>query len=276
MAQQHAPAPAEPPQQAAPVQLAPARQDQVGDVRAVVALALHDEGLGPDHLLGRAEPDRDAEDFARRGVREPQVVHGGHAVARAEDEVDEAVPRIRLAQPVRERELGREAGRRRARRAPARSPACRRNTSRSFVSRTIPVYGASAWAPPIRNSTPALAQGRSARVYTRRVSGSRIASSAGARRTVTPAPGGRQFAALTAAPRGTARPVSPPAARPRTRDEAVDGVAELREPEGLLEIARRAEPQRAARDLAAAERGHEHDGHLRETRDAAPAGDRGP
>ena len=31
----------------------------------------------------------------------------------------------------------------------------RRNTSRSFVSRTMPVNGASAWAPPIRNSTRA-------------------------------------------------------------------------------------------------------------------------
>ena len=43
-------------------------------------------------------------------VREPEVVDDGHAVARAEDEIDEAISRIRLAQPVRERELGREAG----------------------------------------------------------------------------------------------------------------------------------------------------------------------
>src|SRR6185369_13329422 len=43
--QEHPPASSEAPEQATPVQILTARQDQMGDVRAVVALALHDEAL---------------------------------------------------------------------------------------------------------------------------------------------------------------------------------------------------------------------------------------
>ena len=54
MAEQHAPVRSEAPHQPVPVQQAAAVTEQVGDVGAVVALALHDQRLRPDHLLGRA------------------------------------------------------------------------------------------------------------------------------------------------------------------------------------------------------------------------------
>jgi hypothetical protein len=43
-------------------------------------------------------------------VGEPEVVDHGHAVSRAEDEVDEALAGIGLGQPVRERALRGEPG----------------------------------------------------------------------------------------------------------------------------------------------------------------------
>ena len=110
MTQQHAPSPAEAPEQAAPVKVRSAGEDEVCDVGAVVPLSLHDEGLGPDHLLRRAEADRHAKHGTGHRVREPEVIHDGHAIPRAVDEVDEPVPDIRLGEPVRERELGREPG----------------------------------------------------------------------------------------------------------------------------------------------------------------------
>ena len=67
---EHAPVGAEALEQPSPVEIAGA--DQVEDVGAVEALALHDEGLGPDHLLGRDQHHLPVEDRARRGVLEPR------------------------------------------------------------------------------------------------------------------------------------------------------------------------------------------------------------
>jgi hypothetical protein len=69
-------------------------------------LAFHDQSFGPDHLLGGNELDVHAEHLFLHGMLEPAVVHHGHAVARAEDQVDEVLAVMRLAQPVRERERG--------------------------------------------------------------------------------------------------------------------------------------------------------------------------
>src|SRR5262245_48390679 len=80
----------------------------MGNVGPVVTFALHDEGLGPDHLLRRAEQDGTAQDAAGCGVSEPEVVHRGDAVPRTEDDIDEAISRIYLCEPVRERQLGHE------------------------------------------------------------------------------------------------------------------------------------------------------------------------
>src|SRR5205085_12178636 len=60
---------------------------------------------GPDHLLGGGEPHGPAEDLFLDAVVEPVVVDGGHAVARAEGDVDEVLAAPRLAEPVRKRQL---------------------------------------------------------------------------------------------------------------------------------------------------------------------------
>ena len=52
---------AEAAEQPVPVEHLGPGADHVRDVGAVEPLALHDEGLLPDHLLGRDEPDRHAE-----------------------------------------------------------------------------------------------------------------------------------------------------------------------------------------------------------------------
>jgi hypothetical protein len=115
MRQQDPPVWTESTHQALPVDDVAARVEQVGDVGAVEALALLDEPLGPDHLLGRAELDRDVEDEVGRGVLEPLVVDHGDTVARTEDEVDVKLAMTRLAQPVRKGHFGLVArGRKRA------------------------------------------------------------------------------------------------------------------------------------------------------------------
>jgi hypothetical protein len=53
----------------------------VGHVRAVEALALLNERLGPEHLLGRTQLHRHIEDVVEWGVVEPFVVHLGHRIA---------------------------------------------------------------------------------------------------------------------------------------------------------------------------------------------------
>ena len=81
-------------------------------VGTIEALALHDEGLGPDRLLGRAQLDRHAEHGRLDRVLEPSVVDHGDAVAGTEDDVDHALGGDGLGQPVRERDLGPAADRR--------------------------------------------------------------------------------------------------------------------------------------------------------------------
>ncbi len=80
-------------------------EDDVRDVRAIEALALHDQALGPDHLLGRDEPHLDVEDDALDRVIEPELIDGRHAVAGAEDEIDEVFAFERFPQPVRKGQL---------------------------------------------------------------------------------------------------------------------------------------------------------------------------
>src|SRR5216683_1972298 len=106
VAQQHAPVPPEAPGEPAPVEGLRAGVEQMRDVGAVVALALHDEGLRPDRLLGRAEPDRLRHHGGGHRVPEPVVVHRAHPVARVEDDVDVVVwGALDLGEPVRERDL---------------------------------------------------------------------------------------------------------------------------------------------------------------------------
>src|SRR6267142_1067151 len=107
VAEQHAPVLAEAPGQAAPVDLLGARVDEVRDVGAVVALALHHVGLGPDRLLDRTEPNRLTHHGRGHRVAEPVVVHRARRVARAPDDVDLVVlVALDLAEPVRKGQLG--------------------------------------------------------------------------------------------------------------------------------------------------------------------------
>src|SRR6267378_1379294 len=102
---EHAPVITEARDQPRPVDALGGGSQDMRDVAAVEALALHDEGLRPDHLLGGDEPHGPAEHLFPDAVTEPLVVDGGHAVAGAEDDVDEVVAAPRLAEPVRKRQL---------------------------------------------------------------------------------------------------------------------------------------------------------------------------
>ena len=110
MGEQHSPVGAEPLEETAPVEPVAVGKDDMGHVRAVEALALHDERLRPHALLRRRHQDVEAEHVLLGGVLEPLVVHHRHAVARAEDHVDEPIRRPDLGQPVREHQLGLVAG----------------------------------------------------------------------------------------------------------------------------------------------------------------------
>lgn len=59
--EEDAPIPAEPAEQAVPIEAPAALADDVSDVGSIEPLALHDVSLRPDDLLGGAESHRDAE-----------------------------------------------------------------------------------------------------------------------------------------------------------------------------------------------------------------------
>jgi hypothetical protein len=80
----------------------------VGDVRSVVALALLDERLRPDDLLGGHKLYRQVEHHVVDGVLEPLLVDGCDGIAGAIDHVHEVLAAIGLANPVRKGDLGLE------------------------------------------------------------------------------------------------------------------------------------------------------------------------
>ena len=97
-------------QQPRPVDLLLAGANEVQDVSAVEALALHEKRLRPDHFLDGHQPHRKAQRFVPLRIRKPLVVDFRHAVAAGENDVDEELAlasAVRLAEPVRKRELGR-------------------------------------------------------------------------------------------------------------------------------------------------------------------------
>ena len=103
--EQDAPVQPEAPRQPRPVQGVGAGVQEVLDVRSVVTLALHHEGLRPDHLFDRTQRHRNAQHPRRDRVAEPVLVHRADAVAAVEDQVDVLGASRDLAQPVREAEL---------------------------------------------------------------------------------------------------------------------------------------------------------------------------
>ena len=82
MGVQDAPVRAEAAQQTRPLEARSPRADDMVDVGAVEGIALLDETLGPDHLLGRHQPHRHAQDVGIDGVVEPLVIDPAQAVAR--------------------------------------------------------------------------------------------------------------------------------------------------------------------------------------------------
>jgi len=91
--QQHPPVRPEPVQQAIPVQQSAAVAETGAPRRRHQPLPLHDERLGPDHLLGRAQPRRHAEDLLVDRVREPSSSTSATPFPELKIHVDEAVAR---------------------------------------------------------------------------------------------------------------------------------------------------------------------------------------
>src|SRR5262245_21627533 len=95
-----------PPKHAVPVERLGAGPENVRDVGAVVALALHHERLLPKQLFYGSNLHGHAEDVGFERVREPFVVDAADAIARAEYDVDDVVHLPSLREPVRERDFG--------------------------------------------------------------------------------------------------------------------------------------------------------------------------
>ena len=93
-------------QEAVPVERLGAGPEHVRDVRAVVALALHDERLLPEQLFDGRDLHRHSEHVGFRGEVEPIVVDAAEAVARCEDQVHRVVALFGLREPVRKGDLG--------------------------------------------------------------------------------------------------------------------------------------------------------------------------
>src|SRR3954469_6361266 len=93
-----------------PIDILGAGAEDVHDVGAVVALALHHERLLPDQLLDGRDLHRYAEDLGFHGVLEPCVVDTCESVARAENEIDVIAALPGLGEPVREGDLRPVAG----------------------------------------------------------------------------------------------------------------------------------------------------------------------
>src|SRR6266550_9403139 len=105
MAQQHDAVRLESLKKSRPIQIPAAGQYDVDHVGAVEALPLHDERLGPDHLLGRNEVHALAENDVLGGVLEPAVVDHRDSISRAEDDIHVGPAPVNLAKPVRKCKL---------------------------------------------------------------------------------------------------------------------------------------------------------------------------
>src|SRR5262249_30175230 len=112
MAEQHTPVWAIAYEQARPVEVRPTGPQQMRHIRAIVALALLNKALRPQHLLGGDELDGEAEHFAVHRMREPAVIDTGDAVAGAIDDVDVAAVAVGFGEPKRVGHLGCVAPRR--------------------------------------------------------------------------------------------------------------------------------------------------------------------
>jgi hypothetical protein len=82
---------------AVPVQRLGAGAQDVRDVGAVVAFALHHERLLPEQLFDRRDLHRHTEDVRLEGELEPEIVHLADAVAGAEYEIHDVAALSALA-----------------------------------------------------------------------------------------------------------------------------------------------------------------------------------
>src|SRR5262245_61100038 len=88
-------------QEPIPVHIRCATKDQMGDVRAVESLPLHNKRLHPDHFFGRTQADFQTENLCWPCPFEPEIVHTAEAIAGPENDVDRFAIAKNFAQPVR-------------------------------------------------------------------------------------------------------------------------------------------------------------------------------
>jgi hypothetical protein len=77
----------------------------MGHVGAVIALALHNESLRPDHFFHGTDPSGGAEGTSGFGVSKPIVIDHGDAISGAENDIDKIIPAINFCQPMGESQL---------------------------------------------------------------------------------------------------------------------------------------------------------------------------
>ena len=97
------------PQQARPIQSIATRANDVGDVRAIIAFALHNKSLAPDQFFRRTKIYFHAESLARHRMLEPAIIDSTDTITRAKNDIDELVCVIDFAEPVGEIEFRAEA-----------------------------------------------------------------------------------------------------------------------------------------------------------------------
>jgi hypothetical protein len=100
MTQEHPPVRSKTIKQAGPVQTCTTGVQYVDNICAIIAFALHDVALGPEHFFRRAEVHRYAKHLGCYSMCKPHLIDLGNAIARAEDDVDTIVATHGLTQPV--------------------------------------------------------------------------------------------------------------------------------------------------------------------------------
>jgi hypothetical protein len=100
MRQKHLPVQLHVGEQTPPIDLLMLPEDEVGDIRTVIAMPKLNEGLGPDQLRRRDHAHRRAKHLDAWRAFEPLIGHGNHAVPRGEDHVKKVFALEDLAEPT--------------------------------------------------------------------------------------------------------------------------------------------------------------------------------
>jgi len=89
------------PQQARPIQSIAARANDVGDVRTIIAFALHNESLAPDQFFRRTKIYFHAESLAGDRMLEPAIIDSTDTITRAKNDIDKIPAAKNLGEPMR-------------------------------------------------------------------------------------------------------------------------------------------------------------------------------